>query len=64
MSAPGYTFTGWTNDLSGTTNPTTITLNGDKTVGASFTQDEYALNITQATGGTISRLSGWSIPPG
>ena len=54
MSAPGYTFTGWTNDLSGTTNPTTITLNGDKTVGASFTQDEYALNITQATGGTIS----------
>ena len=50
----GYTFTGWTDDLAGeTTSPFVLHLDGDKTVGASFTQDEYALTITQATGGTI-----------
>jgi uncharacterized repeat protein (TIGR02543 family) len=33
----GWTFTGWSGDLSGTTNPTTITMNGNKTVTATFT---------------------------
>jgi len=32
----GYTFTGWSGDLSGTTNPTTITMDADKTVTATF----------------------------
>jgi uncharacterized repeat protein (TIGR02543 family) len=31
-----YTFFHWTSDASGTTNPTTITMNGNKTVGAYF----------------------------
>jgi uncharacterized repeat protein (TIGR02543 family) len=33
----GYTFTGWSGDLAGTTNPTTITMNANKTVTATFT---------------------------
>ena len=36
---PGYRFTGWTDDASGTDNPLTITMDADKTVGASFEQD-------------------------
>ncbi len=31
-----YQFTGWSGDLSGTTNPATITMNNDKTVTATF----------------------------
>ncbi len=41
----GYSFTGWTGDASGTTSPVTITLDGDKTVSATFTQDTYTLTI-------------------
>ena len=32
----GWSFSGWSGDLSGTTNPTTITMNGNKTVTANF----------------------------
>jgi uncharacterized repeat protein (TIGR02543 family) len=35
----GYRFTGWTGDASGTTNPLTITMDADKTVGATFEKD-------------------------
>jgi uncharacterized repeat protein (TIGR02543 family) len=34
--AAGYTFTGWSGDLSGTTNPTTITMDAAKAVAATF----------------------------
>jgi uncharacterized repeat protein (TIGR02543 family) len=33
----GYSFNGWSGDLSGTTNPTSIIMNGPKTVTANFT---------------------------
>jgi len=35
--ASGYTFTGWSGDLSGTTNPGAITMDANKTVTATFT---------------------------
>ena len=35
--ASGYDFTAWTGALSGTTNPATVTMDADKTVGATFT---------------------------
>ncbi len=34
----GWTFSGWSGDLSGTTNPTTITMNSNKAVTATFTE--------------------------
>ncbi len=37
--SPGYRFTGWTGDASGTDNPLTITMDADKTVGATFEKD-------------------------
>jgi len=33
----GYTFSGWSGDASGTTNPITITMDSDKSITASFT---------------------------
>ena len=50
----GWTFTGW--DYAGCigTGPCTVDMVADTTVTATFTQNEYALNITQATGGVIT----------
>jgi len=36
----GYNFSGWSGGLSGSTNPTTITMNSDKSVTATFTQPQ------------------------
>ncbi len=36
--AGGYGFTGWSGNLSGSVNPATITMNGNKTVTATFTR--------------------------
>ncbi len=41
----GWTFTGWGGDLNGTTNPTTIVITDNKTVSATFAQQEYTLSI-------------------
>lgn len=55
IPAPGYTFMGWTGDLTGTANPTTITMTGNKTVMATFAAiPTYSLVPSAATGGTIS----------
>ena len=52
----GYTFSGWTGALSGTTNPVTLTMTGNETVSATFTPTttNYTLTITPPTGGTIT----------
>ena len=46
--ASGYTFTGWSGDLTGSTNPDTITINDNKIVGATFetipTYDDVIFN--------------------
>ncbi len=34
--APGFAFTGWTGDASGTTNPLAVLMDVDKTIGATF----------------------------
>ena len=52
--AAGYTLTGWTGNLSGDINPTTLTLNGNKTVGATYAKIPVTLTINQAVGGTIT----------
>ena len=52
----GYSFGAWTGDCAGQRNPCRLTMDGAKSVSATFTQNEYALTITQASGGTISAL--------
>jgi hypothetical protein len=46
----GYSFGSWSGSATGTTNPVTITMNGNKAVTANFTQNTYTLSITAANG--------------
>ncbi len=48
----GYQFSGWSGALSGSTNPTSITMNGDKSVSASFTVVSNAGPYTLSLSGT------------
>ena len=41
----GWSFFGWSGDLSGNTNPTTITINGNQTIIAIFKQYIYYLPL-------------------
>src|SRR5450756_2102736 len=56
--AAGYTFTGWSGDLVDATSPTTLTMNADKAVTATFAANSYAnpyiLTYTPGTHGTIT----------
>ena len=52
--ATGYTFTGWTGDASGTTNPISVTMSGAKSVTATFAINMYALTVN-ATNGTVAK---------
>jgi predicted glutamine amidotransferase len=51
----GWSFSGWSGALSGTDNPTTITMDGDKSVTATFTQIEYTLSVTIVGSGSVSK---------
>ncbi len=59
--ATGYAFTGWSGDLSGTTNPATITMDTDKTVTASFVMNTG--NVMKLTlGSTMILVDGNHVP--
>ncbi len=49
----GYHFTGWSGDLSGSTNPESVTLTGDLSITAEFELKEYQLEIVAGSGGSI-----------
>ena len=49
---PGYTFGAWSGDFSGTTNSTSIPMNGPKNVVANFTQNQYTLTVNIAPTGS------------
>ena len=53
--AAGYTFAGWSGDLTGSTNPATVTMNAGKTITASFTQDNYTLSINTTGSGAVAK---------
>jgi uncharacterized repeat protein (TIGR02543 family) len=52
----GWTFSGWSVDLSGSNNPESITMDGDKSVTATFTQEHYTLDITVVGNGVVTKL--------
>jgi len=54
---PGWTFSSWGGDATGTENPLTITIDRITTITANFTQDEYALTetVNPAESGTVIR---------
>ena len=62
---PGWTFSGWSGDLSGSINPETITKDSNKNVTATFTQDIYTLTVnTEGNGSVELSPVGGSYPSG
>jgi uncharacterized repeat protein (TIGR02543 family) len=55
VPAAGYVFTGWTGADSGTVNPLSLMMNGDKTIGATFTR-QYTLTASAVSNGTIGGI--------
>ena len=49
----GYTFSGWSGALTGTTNPENLLMDGPKTVTATFTMNSYTITVTAGSNGTI-----------
>ena len=52
--ATGWHFTGWFGDLSATTNPATITMDGDKTTTGTFAIDPFTITPSAGPNGSIS----------
>lgn len=56
VPAVGWSFNGWSGDLTGNTNPTTITMTSNKVVTATFTQNQpstYTLTINVIGSGSV-----------
>lgn len=51
----GWVFSSWTGNLSGSTNPTSITMNGNKSVTAHFIANQYTLTITTDGSGSVTK---------
>ncbi len=52
--AAGWHFDHWTGDLTGTTNPSNILMDGNKSVTAVFVQDQYTLTTNVTGSGSIA----------
>ncbi len=50
----GWSFESWSGDLSGNTNPASISIDGNKSVTANFTQDWYYLTVLIDGGGHVN----------
>jgi len=51
----GWSFNHWTGDLIGSANPASLTITGNMSVDATFTQDQYTLSITINGGGNVTK---------
>jgi uncharacterized protein (DUF2141 family) len=51
----GWTFADWSGDLSGSDNPATVTMDGKKTITATFSQDEHTLMVNASGNGSVTK---------
>ena len=58
VPAPGYIFNNWSGDLSGTTNPTTIAIDCNKSITANFSRIMHTLTIQISGGGSTTPTVG------
>jgi uncharacterized repeat protein (TIGR02543 family) len=56
IPAAGYTFTGWSGDLSDTANPTTVRMDVNKTITAIFDIDTYTLTVNVSGSGSVAKF--------
>ena len=54
ISEPGYYFTGWLGDITGSYNPIAIEMDSEKTITANFSRITYALTIEVNGSGSIT----------
>jgi hypothetical protein len=54
--AAGWSFSGWSGDLSSGTNPTSITMDSNKAVTATFTQNTYTLTVNVVGSGSVGKV--------
>ena len=52
----GWSFGVWSGDAGGSDNPKTIIMDGNKSVTATFTQNEYILTVNTVGNGTVAKL--------
>ena len=52
----GYLFVNWTGDATGSTNPLTLTMNGNKSITANFARDTFTVTLSAnpKSGGTVT----------
>jgi uncharacterized repeat protein (TIGR02543 family) len=55
VPAIGWSFSAWSGDLIGSTNPSTLIITGNMSVTATFTQDQYTLTITISGSGSVAK---------
>jgi uncharacterized repeat protein (TIGR02543 family) len=60
VSADGHEFQRWTDSLSGTLNPSSVTMNMNRAVGAVFTQEVTVTWFTLSAGAAINGTIQWS----
>lgn len=53
--AIGWNFSAWSGDATGSANPASVTLDGPKSVTATFIQQGYTLNVTTVGNGTVTK---------
>jgi len=53
--ALGYHLVGWTGDATGSVSPTTVLMDGDKSVTATFAINQYTFNVTIVGDGTVTK---------
>jgi len=53
IPASGWSFAGWSGDITSSDNPLTITMDANISATATFTQDEYTLDVSTAGSGTV-----------
>ena len=52
---PGYEFTGWSGDVSGTSNPLSITIDSNTSITAQFTRIKYLLGVNISGDGNVTQ---------
>jgi uncharacterized repeat protein (TIGR02543 family) len=55
VPSSGWSFSGWSGDLSGETNPVTVTMDGNKNITATFSQIMKTLTVTSGANGSVTQ---------